>query len=354
MPEYAFIKAAFGQPHTRVPIWIMRQAGRYLPEYNAVREKVSFTELCESPKLVAEVTRQPIDIFGFDSAIIFSDILLPLEPMGVKVTYEEGGPKIYPPVRTPDDVAGLKSFDPGDAMKFALDGIAETKDVLRDAVPLIGFCGAPFTLACYLVEGGGSANYTEIKKFLFTHPKDAAVLLNRLAEIVGEYLRLQIQAGCDAIQVFDSWGGILSPDLYARYSIPYLKTVFEMCETKGVPRIMYMNNSRPYLPLLAELPCEVISVDWRTDLGDARSILDGKTIQGNLDPHLLLGPPDLMVQQTSKILECMADTDAFIFNLGHGILPPTPVKQVKLLVDTVHSFERPRETQYSHNRQTSA
>jgi len=340
MPEFDFIKAALGQPHNRVPIWIMRQAGRYLPEYRAVREKVSFTELCKTPELVAEVTWQPIDIFGFDAAILFSDILLPLVPMGVSVSYDNGGPRITPPVRTPDDVVRLKTYVPSEEMSYALDGITAIKDKLGDIVPLIGFCGAPFTLASYLVEGGGSWNFTEIKKFLYTYPRDAAVLLTKLAEVTGRYLKQQIESGADAVQLFDSWGGILPPDMYRTFSLPYIKTVFEMCKTENVPRILYMNMTRPYLRDLAELDCEVISVDWRTDVTEALQILDGKTIQGNLDPHLLLGPGDLVVEQARRLLETTSAEDRFIFNLGHGILPDTPVENVRLLVEAVHGHTR--------------
>lgn len=340
MPNFDFIKAAQGRSHDRVPIWIMRQAGRYLPEYRAVREKVSFTELCESPDLIAEVTHQPIDIFGFDAAILFSDILLPLEPMGQKVSYDNGGPRLTPPLRTPDDVAGLKSFDPAEKMGHVLCGIKAIKDRLDDVVPLIGFCGSPFTLASYMVEGGGSTHFTEIKRFIYNHPKAAKVLLSRLAEMTGEYLKEQIKTGVDCVQLFDSWGGILSVDSYREFSLPYIKTVFDICRTENIPRILYLNGTRPYLPLLAELDCEVISIDWRTDLTEAISILDGKSIQGNLDPQILFGTAELVEREARKILEATADKDGFIFNLGHGILPATPVENVRRLVDTVHTFTR--------------
>ncbi|MDD4051274.1 MAG: uroporphyrinogen decarboxylase [candidate division Zixibacteria bacterium] len=340
MPEHDFIKAAFGQPHDRTPIWVMRQAGRYLPAYRAVREKVSFAELCRNPHLMAEVTRQPIDTFGFDAAILFSDILLPLEPMGIKVSYEEGGPTLHPAVRDPKDVLALNAYDPGDKMAHVLEGIREIKRRLNDVVPLIGFCGAPFTLATYLVEGGGSASFTEIKKFVYNHPREAETLLGKLAEISGQYLKRQIEAGADAVQLFDTWGGILSPEFYRRFSLPYIKTVFDICKTRGVPRILYLNFTRPYLADLAELDCEVVSVDWRTDLTEAMRILDGKAIQGNLDPHLLFGPGELVRAEALRILETTAKKDGFIFNLGHGILPQTPTENVRILVETVHSFKR--------------
>jgi uroporphyrinogen decarboxylase len=340
MPEFDFIQAAFGRPHNRTPLWVMRQAGRYLPAYRAVRDKVSFAELCRNPRLMAEVTWQPVEIFGFDAAILFSDILLPLEPMGVKVSYDEGGPTLDPAVRDPRDVAALKVYDPGERMGHVLEGVREIKRRLNDVVPLIGFCGAPFTLAAYLVEGGGSASFTEIKKFIYNHPNEAATLLGKLAELSGQYLKRQIEAGADAVQLFDTWGGILSPDFYRRFSLPYIKTVFDICRTSCVPRILYLNFTRPYLADLAELDCEVVSIDWRTDMNEAMQILDGKTIQGNLDPHVLLGPGELVRAEALRILETAVKKDNFIFNLGHGILPPTPVENVRILVETVHSFAR--------------
>ncbi|MEZ5360307.1 MAG: uroporphyrinogen decarboxylase [Candidatus Zixiibacteriota bacterium] len=340
MSEFEFIKAALRQPHEKVPVWIMRQAGRYLPEFRAVREKASFWDICRSAELMADVTLQPIDIFGFDAAILFSDILLPLEPMGVKVSYDNGGPTIVPPVRTPGDVKGLKTFVPADEMAYVLAGIKEIKNRLQGRVPLIGFCGSPFTLACYLIEGTSNLHFHEIKKFICTYPNDALSLLGHLAELTGKYLKAQIDAGVEAVQLFDSWGGILSPDYYRKFSLPFIKTVFDICKTNGIPRILYLNNSAPYLELLAELDCEVIGVDWRTDLRRAKSILDGKALQGNFDPQMLFGPAELVCEETSRILEMMADTDGFIFNLGHGILPQTPVENVRLLVNTVHAFSR--------------
>jgi len=338
MPKFDFIEAAFGRPHGRIPIWIMRQAGRYLPEYRAVREKVSFEELCRSPELMAMVTRQPIDTFGFDAAIMFSDILLPLEPMGFRLSYNDGGPVLSPRIQTPDDTNHLELYDPADEMAHVLAGIREIKERLEDVVPLIGFCGSPFTLACYMIQGGGSATFAEVKKYLYNFPKETSRLMGYLAELSGRYLKVQIEAGVDAVQVFDSWGGILPPDLYREYSLEHIKTVFEMCRTDGVPRILYVNNTAPYVRMLDDLDCEVIGIDWRMDITEAMTILDGKTIQGNLDPHALFGTPEGVFARTLKILETVAGKDNFIFNLGHGIQPETPVENVKMLVETVHGF----------------
>jgi uroporphyrinogen decarboxylase len=340
MPQFDFIEAAYGRPHSRLPIWIMRQAGRYLPEYRAIREKVSFTELCRSPQLIAKVTKVPVDIFGMDAAILFSDILLPLEPMGIKVDYDNGGPVLSPVVKNPADFGQFEWYDPSDEMKYVLAGIRETKKRLGDVAPLIGFCGSPFTLACYIIEGGGSWRFSEIKKFLYNFPKETTRLLSYLAELSGRYLKAQIIAGADAVQVFDSWGGILPPDLYREFSLAHIKTIFEICKTENIPRILYLNNSAPYLKLLAEIDCEVVSVDWRTELNEAMTILDGKTVQGNLDPHALFGSPESVFKRAVEILDSVAGKDNFIFNLGHGILPETPVESVKMLVNTVHSFRR--------------
>lgn len=343
MAEFDFIQAAYGRPHKRVPIWIMRQAGRYLPQFQAVREKASFVEVCRSPELTTEVTLQPIDIFGFDAAILFSDILLPLEPLGVDVSYDGNGPHIMPPVRTPDDVARLAAHDPVAEMSYVLAGVKSIKERLAGRVPLIGFCGAPFTLACYLVEGGSSTNYSEIKKFLYTYPTEASALLSRLAELTGRYLKAQIEVGVEAVQLFDSWAGILAPEQYRAFALPYIKTVFDICQTPGVPRILYMNNSAPYLEYLAEVDCEVVSIDWRTDITTARQVLEGKAIQGNLDPHVLFASGDVVCREARRLLEATAESDGFIFNLGQGILPGTPVENVRLLVETVHDFDRRRD-----------
>jgi uroporphyrinogen decarboxylase len=289
---------------------------------------------------MAEVTSQPIDIFGFDAAILFSDILLPLEPMGVTVAYAEGGPTVHPAVRCPEEALALQTYDPSDKMAHVLEGVREIKRRLNDIVPLIGFCGSPFTLLTYLVEGGGSSSFTEIKKFIYNHPGEAMTLLDKLAEVSGHYLKRQIEAGVDAVQLFDTWGGILSPESYRQFSLPYVKTVFDICKTSGIPRILYLNFTRPYLTALAELDCEVISVDWRTDLTEAIRILDGKAIQGNLDPQVLFGPAELVRSEARRILQVMEKKDGFIFNLGHGILPHTPVDNVRILVETVHAQAR--------------
>ncbi len=340
MKKHNFISAAYGRPHERIPVWIMRQAGRYLPEYQAVKKKYSFMQICRSPELVAEVTVQPVEILGFDAAIIFSDILLPLEPLGIKVDFTENGPRLFPLVECPADVARLKAFDPARELDFVLEGIRVARERLRDQVPLIGFCGAPFTMAYYATEGRSSSSDSKIKRFIFEHPGAAVDFLSRLAEIIGQYLKAQIAAGAEAVQLFDSRGGILSPEDYLTYSLPFIKRVFEICRTEGVPRILYLNNSAPFLECLVGIDCEVIGIDWRTDPGQAGKILKGKTIQGNLDPYLLFAAPEKLEERITQLLEKVGDHNRFIFNLGHGIIPQTPVANVRLLVEKVHGYRK--------------
>ncbi len=340
MPEHNYIAAAFGRPHDTVPIWIMRQAGRYLPQYREVRSRVSFLDLCHDPELMTEVTLQPIDIFGFDAAIVFSDILIPLAPLGISVTFPDGPPRLAPPVRVPHDIDRLVPYDITKELFFVLDGIRRIGQALNRRVPLIGFCGSPFTLMCYLVEGGGSKDFAETKKFIYNYPDTASRLLSLLADLVGSYLKLQIDAGARAVQLFDTWGGILSPTDFGHFSLPYVQRVFELCRTVGVPRTLYLGNTGCYLSLLADIDCEVISVDWRTDLTQASKALPSKAMQGNLDPGILLAAPATVTASARTILETMRDRDGFIFNLGHGILPQTPVDNVRTLVDAVHTFRR--------------
>lgn len=340
MPEPNFIAAAFGRPHDTVPIWIMRQAGRYLPQYREVRSRVSFLDLCHQPELMTEVTLQPIDIFGFDAAILFSDILIPLAPLGISLTFPNGPPKLEPPLRQPADIDRLSLYDIADKLSFVLAGIRQIRTALNNRVPLLGFCGSPFTLMCYLIEGGGSKDFTETKKFIYTYPDAAERLLSLLADLVGNYLKLQINAGAQALQLFDTWGGILSPNDYTRFSLPYVRRVFDLCHTDGVPRTLYLGSTACFLHLIADLNCEVISIDWRTELTLADRLLPTKAIQGNLDPNILFAPTPTVISSARAILETMRDRDGFIFNLGHGILPQAPVDNVRALVETVHSFRR--------------
>ncbi|MCP4705578.1 MAG: uroporphyrinogen decarboxylase, partial [candidate division Zixibacteria bacterium] len=284
----SFIDACWGHNTGKIPIWVMRQAGRYLPEYLKVREKVTFQELCQSPKIIAEVVEQPIKRFDLDATILFSDIMTMLEPMGINVSFPDGGPKIANPISTIEDVRQMTHIDPINELSFALDGIKEIKKILPD-IPLIGFAGSPFTLACYLIEGQGSKTFNSAKKFLHQSPDVAEELFDFLADALAIYLRAQINAGADAVQLFESWGGILSFDDFSHWVVRIVNKIFGQLSDLKVPRILFVNNVAPYYDILKDLDCEVIGIDYRTKLSQAKAALPNKAVQGNLDPTILFG-----------------------------------------------------------------
>lgn len=334
-----FIKACYGKNDGTLPVWIMRQAGRYLSEYRAVRERVSFIELCRTPQLVAQVTSDPVNKFSFDAAILFSDILLLLEPLGLTVTYAEGGPRVTPPIKSGDDVDRLDSKDMRSKMAFVFEGVKAIKSRLP-LPPLIGFAGSPFTLACYAIEGHGSKDFNDVKRFFYTNRIAGEKLLNILTDATIEYLQGQVDAGADCIQIFDSWGGILATAEYKNWSLKYIERIWKALTFSRVPRILFVNNAAPYLRLLAEIDCEVIGVDYRADLPLAARQLDGKSIQGNLDPNILFSSTKDIRDRTRKMLDKMTNLDNLIVNLGHGILPQTPEESVVAFVDEVHNFRK--------------
>lgn len=336
--ESNFMAAAYGRPHNRVPIWIMRQAGRYLPQYQNVRKDYSFMEICRSPELISRVTIDPINEFGFDAAIVFSDILLPVEAFGFGLSYPDKGPVIEPTLDEHSGVGKIKPYDPREKLGYVLDGISFLRKRLDIGIPLLGFVSSPFTLLSYMIEGGSSKNYAETKRFVFSHKRVAHRCLTILSELLGDYLKAQIEAGCDGVQVFDSVGGVLDAEAYNEFSLPYIVRVLDICETPEVPRALFVKNTSPFLHALADINCEILSVDWHVDLERAGELLKDKTIQGNIDPGLLLGDRDLVIESTNRVLEHVAHRPGFIFNLGHGILPGTPVKNVRAVVDTVQSF----------------
>ncbi|MFH1700142.1 MAG: uroporphyrinogen decarboxylase [Candidatus Zixiibacteriota bacterium] len=338
MSNFGLIDAAWGKPHDRLPAWIMRQAGRYLLEYQEIKKTHTFLDICRSPRLIADVTMQPVEIIGADAAIIFSDILLPLEPLGIKIGFDDTGARIEPLIRSSKDVASLRAYNPEDKLKIVLEGITETRKRLNGRLPLIGFCGSPFTLLHYMVEGKGSGGGTEIKRFIHNNQSAAKKTLDLLSDILGEYLKAQINAGANIIQIFDSRGGILSPEDYQQFSLPYIQKTLRKCKTPNIPRIVFNPNCSPYLELLAGLDCEVIGIDWQTDIRHAFSKLEGKTIQGNLNPRLLLISPAKLELEVIRLLNDVPDYDHYIFNLGHGIQPTTPVDNARLVIDTVHSY----------------
>jgi len=322
----------------------MRQAGRYLPEYRALRSGLSFLELCKDPEKAAEVTLQPLRRFGFDAAILFSDLLIPLEPMGLEVAFTEAGPTIANPVTTEAAVSALTLFDPTVDTRFVLDTIKTLKPALPKNTPLIGFAGAPFTVATYAIEGRTSKRFTETKGFFYQHPEAARALLDRLAEATQAYLIAQVDAGAQAIQIFDSWVGVVSPDDWRDFVFePTLKLIRAVQKT-GVPVIYFPNGATTILDRVAPLGADVYGIDWRLPLDEARARLkaggaSAPAVQGNLDPAVLLGPAQKVKERAAEVIKRGQHT-GHVFNLGHGIYPNVPIENVQALVDTVRASER--------------
>jgi uroporphyrinogen decarboxylase len=336
-----FLKACRREPVDCTPVWFMRQAGRYMQEYQAIRAKHSILDVCKTPELAAQVTLQPIDRFPLDAAIIFADILLPLEPMGITLTFEEKeGPVLHNPVRDRADVDRLKLID-GTELDFVCDSIRLARTLLAGRVPLIGFAGAPFTLASYAIEGGGSRNYIRTKSMMYHDPQAWHRLMDKLARVVTGYLRRQIAAGAQAIQLFDSWVGCLSPDDYAEYVLPHVQLIFDGLKREGVPLIHFGTGTGSLLKLMRQAGGDVIGVDWRMPLDDAWAQLgDDVAVQGNLDPVALFGPVSEIERRVQDILRRAAGRPGHIFNLGHGILPGTPIASVAAAVDFVHQYSQ--------------
>jgi uroporphyrinogen decarboxylase len=318
----------------------MRQAGRYMPEYRALRRDRSILELCHTPEMAAAVTLQPINRFDLDAAIIFADILLPLEGLGVDFHFAKGeGPVIEKPVRTPNDVDALKSFDPRDDLGYVLEAIRIVRRELDGKVPLIGFAAAPFTLASYMIEGGSSRNYLLMKSFMYQQPAAWHRLMRHVAEMTRDYLAAQIEAGAQAVQMFDSWVGALSPEDYRSFALPHSRYVLEGLAEYDIPRIHFGTNTATLLEAMTEVDSEVIGVDWRLPIRRAREIIGPDfAVQGNLDPVLLLAPQELLVERVRDVLDQADAGKGFIFNLGHGVLPPTPMENVDALIEAVHGF----------------
>ncbi len=321
----------------------MRQAGRYLPEYRALREKVSFLELCKTPDLACEATMQPIRRFGFDAAILFCDILVPLEAMGLPVVFtEERGPILPNPVRVAADVTRLAIPDPEVAMPFVPEAVRRLRKSLDPlGVPLIGFCGAPLTLAAYAVEGGGSKSGTfqKLKTLLYSDPASARALLDKLARTSVDYLSAQIRAGAHAVQVFDTWAGALAPRDFEDFAFPYTKRIVEELHERHprTPVIVYVNGGGPLLERLAATGADVIGLDWRVDIAEARRRLGARPVQGNLDPCTLFAPAEVIAERATAIARA-AGPAGHVFNLGHGIGPDTPIAGVEAIVKTIRSL----------------
>ncbi len=332
-----FLRACKRKKVERTPVWIMRQAGRYLPEYRAVRQKADFIKMCKTPELAAQVTIQPVDIIGVDAAIIFSDILVIPEAMGMKLEMiESKGPKLYDPIRSINDINRLKKIDPTKDLKYVLDAVSLTKKELNGRVPLIGFAGSPWTLMTYMVEGGGSKSFSEIKKFIYNDPKSAHLLLDKLADAVAEYLSAKIEAGADAVQIFDTWGGLLSPSDFEEFSLSYIEKIISQIKRKGEPVIVFAKGVHYKLNKLANCGADVISLDWTMELGKVRSKIGNKVaLQGNLDPTILYGDKEKIRNEAVNVLKSFGKNNGHIFNLGHGILPDVKPENAIFLVDVV-------------------
>ncbi|MFA6598350.1 MAG: uroporphyrinogen decarboxylase [Ignavibacteriaceae bacterium] len=333
-----FLRACRKEKVERTPIWIMRQAGRYLPQYRAVREKADFLTMCKTPELAAEVSIQPVDLIGVDAAIIFSDILVIPEAMGMHLEMHEGkGPIFHHPIRTEEDAKMLKEIDPGKDLKYVLDAVALTKKELKGRVPLIGFAGSPFTLLTYMVEGRGSKNFSEIKKLIFNNPKLAHSLLNKIAKAVAAYLSAKIEAGANAVQIFDTWGGILAPDDFQEFSLNYISQIISELKRKDEPVIVFAKGVHYKLNKLSKCGADVISLDWTMDLKSAREKIGKRVaLQGNLDPTVLYGNEAKIREEAKKVLNSYGKGSGHIFNLGHGILPDVNPENAKALVRIVN------------------
>lgn len=338
-PEHRFLAACRGEPVDRTPVWFMRQAGRYLPEYQAVRKKHDLLGICKTPDLAVEVTLQPLRRFDLDAAIIFADILLPLEAMGLPLRFARGeGPVLERPIREESDVKALRQVDPREGLGYVLQAIRGARQEIGDRVPLIGFAGAPFTLASYAIEGGSSRHFLKTKSLMWKRPETWNLLLHKIAEVIREYLRAQVDAGAQAIQLFDSWAGCLSRDDYERWVLPHTRHVLEGLQDKKVPLIHFGTATESFLDLMAEAGGDVIGVDWRGPIDRAWDRIGRKVaIQGNLDPAALFAPRDLLLEQVDSILDRVGGRPGHIFNLGHGVLPKTPMDAVEAVVERVHS-----------------
>jgi uroporphyrinogen decarboxylase len=338
-PNSDFVRACKCQPVDRTPVWFMRQAGRYMPEYRAVRKQHSLLEICKKPALAAEVTITAAEILGVDAAIIFADLLLPLEVMGLPFHFSGSeGPVIEKPVRSKEDIANLRTDRAAD-LGYVSEAVSLVAKHFADRVPVIGFCGAPFTLASYMIEGGGSRNYVHAKKMMYNASADWDALMRKLVVVTSAYAAEQVRAGADVIQIFDSWVGCLSVEDYRRYVLPHVTGMVEQLQRTGAPIIYFGTDSATLLPAMNETGADVIGLDWRIPLDEGWSRLDHRcAVQGNLDPVLLFADWKELKSRAEDILRRAAGRPGHIFNLGHGILPETPVENVKNLARLVQEF----------------
>ena len=342
------LRALLRQPVDVTPVWIMRQAGRYLPEYRAVREKAGdFKTLCTTPELACEVTLQPLRRFALDAAILFSDILTIPDAMGLGLTFTEGeGPRFAKPLRTAADIEALPVPDPEVELRYVMDALRLIRRELGGQVPLIGFAGSPWTLATYMVEGGGSKEFSLVKAMMFDQPKLLQRLLSVLAESVTAYLNAQVAAGAQALMLFDTWGGVLSPRDYRAFSLDYMERIVRRLtrehEGRRVPVILFTKNGGQWLEVMAATGCDALGVDWTTDLKDARArVGNSVALQGNMDPSILYASDERVRAEVGSVLESFGRGSGHVFNLGHGIHPQVNPDKVGVTVDAVHELSRP-------------
>lgn len=340
-----FIRALLKQDVERTPVWMMRQAGRYLPEYRAVRSKAgSFMQLCTNPELACEVTLQPLDRFAFDAAILFSDILTIPDAMGLGLSFAEGeGPQFAKPVRTAEDIKQLPIPDPESELRYVMDAVRLIKTNLQGRVPLIGFSGSPWTLATYMVEGKSSKSFQKVKSLMFEQPQLMHQMLDKLAQSVAAYLNAQIAAGADAVMVFDTWGGMLSHDDYLEFSLRYAKQVKDLLKLERdgqkIPAILFTKGGGLWLESMANIGYDGLGLDWQTDIAQARARVGNQVaLQGNMDPITLYAKPEVIREKVGKILHSYGQGSGHVFNLGHGILPDINPEHVKAMVDAVHEL----------------
>jgi uroporphyrinogen decarboxylase len=332
-----FLRASKRLPVERTPVWIMRQAGRYLPDYRKVREKADFLTLCKTPELAAEVTIQPVDIIGVDAAIIFSDILVIPEAMGMELELiESKGPVFQHPIRNEDDLNSLKQIEPLKDLKYVMDAVSLTKKELDNRVPLIGFSGSPWTLMTYMVEGRGSKNFSNVKKLIYNNPSLAHKILDKLSLAVSDYLSAKIVAGANALQIFDTWGGILSPHDFKEFSLEYTSKVIDNIKRNNEPVIVFSKGVHYKLNELADCGADVIGLDWTMDIGEVRNQIGSKVaLQGNMDPTVLYANKNAIKNEVERILNSFGEGSGHIFNLGHGILPDVDPENAKAMIKYV-------------------
>lgn len=337
-PMQRFLNACQQQPVDYTPVWFMRQAGRYMSEYRAIRANHTLLEICAQPELAAEVTLQPVDALGVDAAILFADILLPLVPMGIQLEFAAGeGPVIHNPINCAADVAALGAVEPRESLASVMQALKMVRRELDGKVALIGFAGAPFTLASYIIEGGASRNYLKTKRLMYSDPQTWHLLMGKLARVIGDYLNAQVEAGAQVVQLFDSWVGTLPPEDYREYVLPHSQAIFHALENANVPTIHFGTGTASLLPLLREAGGSVIGVDTQTPLDWAWGTLEHRVaVQGNLDPVALFAPQEELEKRVERVLKQAGGRPGHIFNLGHGILPETPVENVRRVVEMVH------------------